>query len=87
MENETPDNDELQLLRDALWKTTWDEDTREEMYKLINNCTDYPRYEGLKWLIEDATQNIDFVINPSQGDINKHLRKFIKPEKNEDTSR
>lgn len=66
---------EKRLLMSLVFTTTLDGDEKEDMISRINNCTDYKEFEQLQYKLEDRQQSIHDVKNPSQKDINNHLRK------------
>jgi hypothetical protein len=44
----------------------------------INFCPDYKTYQKLQHRLEARRKPIDQIVNPSQKDINKHLKKTVK---------
>lgn len=78
-----PTQEELNELRWMLQGTKLDEDEIELAKQSIANCTDFKEYTRLKYKIESFMKEYEDVPNPSQKDINQHLRKFIY----EDTDR
>jgi hypothetical protein len=44
----------------------------------INCCNDYKTYQKILYRLEVRSKPIDQIVNPSQKDINKHLKKTIK---------
>ena len=44
----------------------------------INCCNDYKTYQKILYRLEVRSKPIDQIINPSQKDINKHLKKTVK---------
>lgn len=76
IETDQPTELEKRLLMSLVFTTTLEEDEREDMINRINNCTDYKDFEQLQYKLEDRQQSIHDIPNPSQRDINNHLRKI-----------
>lgn len=73
---EIPTQDELDELRYIINKGTLSPREKYEVWEDINNCTDYNEYNRILWKIEESRKNIDWMQNPLQGDINKHIKRF-----------
>lgn len=73
--SDVPEPSELQELRNMVFQSTLDDSDRDKALIAIDVCTNYQQYEKLKYRLEDLQLPIDNVINPSQKDINKHLKK------------
>lgn len=74
--SDVPEPEELQQLRKLVYQSTLDEAGRDSALMAIDTCTSYQQYEKIKYRLEDLAQPIDQVQNPSQTDLNKHLKKF-----------
>jgi phage recombination protein Bet len=48
----------------------------ENAWKSIDTCPSYKKYEALKARLEDLQPSIDQIPNPSQKDINNHVKKI-----------
>lgn len=70
-----PTEMELRLLRSLVLTSDLDEEEKEEMMLKIQGCTDYKKFEIIQYQLEVRQQSIHSIINPSQRDINNHLRK------------
>jgi hypothetical protein len=77
-EPDGPTEDERKILRDLVFNSTLDEAGQELALASIESCTDYKRYQQLQYRLELLQKPIDQIANPSQKEINKHLKKTIK---------
>lgn len=73
-----PTEDERAILRNLVFSSTLDEAGQEMALSSIEACTDYKRYQQLQYRLESLQKPIDQVTNPSQKEINKHLKKSVK---------
>lgn len=73
-----PTDEEKDLLRKMVYSTTLDEGQRKEAYATIDGCQDYTLYARIQARLESLQTPIDQIPNPSQKDINNHLKKVVK---------
>jgi hypothetical protein len=73
-----PTEDEKQTLRKLVFNSTLDNDKRSEALATIDGCYTYDLFAKIQGRLEDLQLPIDQVVNPSQKDINGHLRKTVK---------
>lgn len=66
------------ILIDMLWDADLTVDEREAEMAAINLCTDYKTYQKIEAKLSNLQKPIDMIVNPSQKDISKHLRKTVK---------
>lgn len=74
---DVPAQSELQELRRLVFNSTLDEDGKESALTSIEKCTSYKKYEQIKYRLEDLQMGVEHVANPSQKDINNHLKKIV----------
>lgn len=74
-----PTEGEKDLLRKLVYESTLDESKRIEAFATINGCQSYDLYSRIQSRLEGLHMPIDQIQNPSQKDINKHLKKAINP--------
>lgn len=72
-----PTEDEKDILRKMVYNTTLTEDQRKEAWATINGCTTYDLYQRIQARLESLEIPIENIPNPSQKDINKHLKKAV----------
>ena len=65
-------------LMDMLWQTGLTEDEKQAEIAAINMCSDYKTFQKIEARLSNSQQSIDTIVNPSQKDISKHLRKTVK---------
>jgi len=66
------------ILIDMLWDADLTVDEREAEMAAINLCTDYKTYQKIEAKLSNLQKPIDMIVNPSQKDISKHIRKTVK---------
>lgn len=71
-----PTEEEKQILRKMVYNTTLDENQRKEAFATIDGCADYILYQKIQHRLEALEIPIDQIQNPSQKDINKHIKSF-----------
>jgi len=76
--SDVPDESERQILRNLAYSSDLDSEEMEAAMTAIDLCTNFKTYEKIQHRLEDRQRGIDTIINPSQGQINKHLKKAIK---------
>ncbi len=72
-----PDEGERRLLRNMVYNTDLNPDEKEGILAAIDLCPDYATYREIEFELENRQQSIDQIPNPSQKDINKHLKKSV----------
>ena len=77
-ENDTPTNDELLLLHALIVLTDMTDSEAKMATDAINSCNDYKTYQKILYRLEARKKPIDQIVNPSQKDITKHLKKSVK---------
>ena len=65
-------------LMDMLWQTGLTEDEKQAEISAINMCSDYKTFQKIEARLSNSQQSIDTIVNPSQKDISKHIRKTVK---------
>jgi hypothetical protein len=73
-----PTNDEKFILLNLIGHTDLSDDEAVLAQEAITNCPDYKTYQKLQHRLEARRKPIDQIVNPSQKDINKHLKKTVK---------
>jgi hypothetical protein len=73
-----PTDDEKIILIGLLNQSDLNESEYELAKDAINSCTDYKTYQRISYRLESRQRPIDQIQNPSQKDINNHLKKTIK---------
>ena len=77
-EPDGPTEDERKILRDLVFNSTLDDTDKEIALTTIETCTDYKRYQTIQYRLESIQKPLDQIVNPSQKDISKHIKKTIK---------
>ena len=77
-EPDGPTEDERKILRDLVFNSTLDDSDKEIALATIETCTDYKRYQTIQYRLESIQKPLDQIVNPSQKDISKHIKKTIK---------
>jgi hypothetical protein len=68
---------EKKLLIDLVYSSTLDEPKKTEALATIFGCTDYKLFERIEGRLRSVQPSIDQIVNPSQGDINKHIKQTM----------
>jgi hypothetical protein len=74
--DDVPTEPERKILRSLVFTSTLDRPGREQALEIIETCADYKQYEKIQHRLESIQQPIDQMVNPSQGDINKQVKKI-----------
>lgn len=69
------DEGDRKLLRDLVYTSDLNEDEREAALSAIETCADYVMYQKIQGRLESRQLTLDQIQNPSQKDLNKHLKK------------
>lgn len=72
---DVPDKEEKALLIDLVYTSTMKDEDRTVAMQRIHNCMSYKEYDMIKHRLEALQETIDQIPNPSQKDINKHIKK------------
>jgi hypothetical protein len=75
---EGPTIDEKFILLNLIGHTDLSDNEAQLAVEAINGCNDYNTYQKLQHRLEARKKPIDQIVNPSQKDINKHLKKSVK---------
>jgi phage recombination protein Bet len=73
-----PDEGEKRILRNMVYNTDLGPDEKERVLAAIDLCWDYETFQKIQFDLENRQQSIDQIPNPSQKDINNHLKKSVK---------
>lgn len=73
-----PEESEKQILRQLVYGSDLTSEEREAAFAAIDLCPDYKTYQNIQNRLEVRQQGIDQIPNPSQKDINNHLKKTVK---------
>jgi hypothetical protein len=76
--SDVPDESERQLLRTLVYSSDLTNEEREQAMTAIDLCTNYTMYQKIQHRLEARQADISTVVNPSQKDINSHLKKVTK---------
>lgn len=74
---DVPTEGERQDLRNLVYNSTLIEEHQQLALERIELLTNYQDYHKLQMKLENNQKPIDQIINPSQKDINKHLKKVV----------
>lgn len=77
-EPDGPTEEERKILRDLVFSSTLDDADKEIALTTIETCTDYKRYQAIQYRLEAVQKPLDQMVNPSQKDISKHIKKTVK---------
>jgi len=75
---DVPDESEKQALRNLVYSSDLTNEERESAMSAIELCGNYQAYQKIQYRLEARQNGIETMINPSQKDISKHLRKTVK---------
>ena len=76
--SDVPDEGERQILRQLAYDSDLNAEEMEQAMTAIDLCSNYKTYEKIQNRLEIRRKPIDQVVNPSQKDINKHLKKSVQ---------
>lgn len=71
-----PSMEEKKLLIGLAFSANLSEDKRMEALATINGCMDYDLFKRIEDRLRDLQPSIDEIVNPSQTEINKHIKKL-----------
>ena len=66
------------VLKQLVYNSDLTGEEREAAFSAIDLCSDYGTYQKIQHRLEARQQSIDMIVNPSQKDISKHIRKTVK---------
>jgi hypothetical protein len=75
---DAPTQEEKLLLLALIGQTDMTDSEAQMATDAINSCNDYKTYQKILYRLEARKKPIDQIVNPSQKDINKHLKKSVK---------
>jgi hypothetical protein len=75
---DAPTQEEKLLLLAFIGQTDMTDSEAQMATDAINSCNDYKTYQKILYRLEARKKPIDQIVNPSQKDINKHLKKSVK---------
>jgi len=75
---DVPTMEDKKELISLVYSSTMEDDKKEIALESVNNCMDYTTLDKLRYRLESLQPTIDEVINPSQKDIKKHIKKITK---------
>jgi len=76
--SDVPDEGERQMLRQLAYDSDLNAEEMEQAMTAIDLCSNYKTFEKIQNRLEIRRKPIDQVVNPSQRDINKHLKKSVQ---------
>ena len=76
--HDTPTEQEKVLLTNLMLETDLSTTEAKSALTAISNCSDYKTYQAIQYRLESRKKPIDQIVNPTQKDINKHLKKAVK---------
>jgi len=74
--SEIPDKGEKDLLRQLVYNSDLNEDERLSAFEAIDTCVNYTVYQKIQHRLEERQKPIDQIVNPSQKDISKQVKKI-----------
>jgi hypothetical protein len=75
---DTPTKEEKDMLERLVFSSNLEEYEVDKALIAIRECRDYETYQKIQHRLENRQITIDQIPNPSQKDINKHLKKSVK---------
>lgn len=75
--DDVPTQEERNLLIKLAYNSTLEELDLDKALEAINTCNNYKLYEKIQHRLESIQKPIDAIVNPSQTDINKHLKASV----------
>lgn len=75
--SDVPDEGERKILRNLVYSSDLNETEREKVLTSIDTCQTYKKYQYIQQNLENRQLPIDQIVNPSQKDLNNHLKKAI----------
>lgn len=75
--SDVPTKEERELLIKLVYESDLNEGEQDKAFESINTCTTYKRYEAIRNKLEARKKPFRELQNPSQADINSHLKKAL----------
>lgn len=75
---DVPDEGERQILRNLVYSSDLSSEERTQVLAAIETMRTYGKYQYIENHLQSRQQGIDTMTNPSQKDINNHLKKSVK---------
>lgn len=75
-----PTPEEKKILINLIYSSTLIEEKKIEAFATVAGCTTYELFQRIENRLRDLQPSIHEIANPSQKDINDHLKKFVKAE-------
>jgi hypothetical protein len=75
--HDTPTMNEKSILLNLLYDTDLSDTEKQAATNAINDCPDYKTYQAIQYRIENRKKPLDQIVNPTQKDISKHLKKSL----------
>jgi hypothetical protein len=75
--HDTPTEQEKLLLTNLILDTDLSTTEANSALTAISNCTDYKTYQAIQYRLENRKKPLDQIVNPTQKDISKHLKKSL----------
>jgi hypothetical protein len=76
--SDIPDEGERQILRNLVYTSDLTNEEKESAMSAIDLCKTYETYQKIQHRLEARQLGVESMVNPSQADINKHLKKVVK---------
>lgn len=76
--SDVPTEEERQMLRQLVYDSDLTNIEREAAMGAIETCQNFARYDEIRIKLEGRQAAIDTIVNPSQKQINKHLKKSVQ---------
>lgn len=73
-----PTDEERNILNQLVYNSDLSGNERDAAFSAIQLCPDYATYQKIQHRLEARALPFDQIPNPSQGDINKHIKKTVK---------
>jgi len=75
--HDTPTMNEKSILLNLLYDTDLSDTEKQSATNAINDCSDYKTYQAIQYRLENRKKPLDQIVNPTQKDISKHLKKSL----------
>ena len=75
--HDTPTMNEKSILLNLLYDTDLSDTEKQAATNAINDCPDYKTYQAIQYRLENRRKPLDQIVNPTQKDISKHLKKSL----------
>jgi hypothetical protein len=75
--HDSPTMNEKSILLNLLYDTDLSDTEKQAATNAINDCPDYKTYQAIQYRLENRRKPLDQIVNPTQKDISKHLKKSL----------